>query len=306
MVVRFVAGAKALEDLHGFRNARLVDRDPLQTTGERAVLLDVLVLFVRGRADDPKLTGGQHRLDQRRQIHRAAGGRAGADRRVDLVNEQDRQLPLRQRVDHRLEAFLEVTAEARAGEQGAGIEREHLGAFEEYPARRPAAGAPRGLGDRGLADPGIPDEHRIVLPPPAQDLDRPLQLVGTTNQRIELAVARPRGEVGGVSGQRIPLRRAAALTLTRVGIAGARRLGRAGARRRHLGEPMREELRDVEERDPLRREQLRGVRLRLLQRGHDHVASPHFLTPGTLDLEHCGLEHAAERQRLLRLLGCRA
>ena len=69
---------------------RLLDRDLLQPPRERAILLDVLVLVEGRRADDAQLAGGQHRLDQRRQIHRAAGGRAGADGRVDLVDEENR------------------------------------------------------------------------------------------------------------------------------------------------------------------------------------------------------------------------
>ena len=45
------------------------------------------------------------------------------------------------------------------------------------------------LGERGLADAGVADEHGIVLPPPAEDLHRPLQFVGAADERIELARA---------------------------------------------------------------------------------------------------------------------
>ena len=75
------------------------------------------------------------------EIHRAAGGRAGADRRVDLVDEEDRHRPLGQRRDDRLEALLEVAAEARAGEQRRRVEREDLGALRAAPARRRRAAA---------------------------------------------------------------------------------------------------------------------------------------------------------------------
>ena len=46
------------------------------------------------------------------------------------------------------------------------------------------------LGHRRLADAGLADEHGIVLAPPAEDLDRPLQLLLAPDQRIELR--RPR------------------------------------------------------------------------------------------------------------------
>ena len=49
------------------------------------------------------------------------------DHRVHLVDEQDRQRPLLERLDHGLEALLEVAAVARPGQQRAGVEREDLG-----------------------------------------------------------------------------------------------------------------------------------------------------------------------------------
>ncbi len=48
------------------------------------------------------------------------------DGRVHLVDEEDRLGPCGERGDDGLEALLEVAAEARAGEQRSGIEREHL------------------------------------------------------------------------------------------------------------------------------------------------------------------------------------
>jgi hypothetical protein len=47
---------------------------------------------------------------------------AGADDRVDLVDEQDRVGLALQRLEHRLDAVLEVAAVARAGEQRAQVE----------------------------------------------------------------------------------------------------------------------------------------------------------------------------------------
>ena len=171
---------------------RLVDGDLLQPPRERAVLLDVLELLVRRRADDAELAGREDRLDQRRQIHRAAGGRAGADGGVDLVDEQDRHRALGERVDDRLEALLEVAAEPRAGEQRAGVEREDLGALRAPPARRPAAAA--------CASPSA----SAVLPTPASPTNTGLFLrrrqrisivrcssVDAADQRIEHAACAP-------------------------------------------------------------------------------------------------------------------
>ncbi len=65
---------------------------------------------------------------------------------------------------------------------------------------------------------------------------------------------------------------------------------------------MRDELRDVQACDPLRSQQLGGVRLGLLERGREHVARLHFLATRALDLQNGRLQHAAEGERLFRLL----
>jgi hypothetical protein len=54
------------------------------------LLEDAAKFLIGGRADAAQLAVGEHRLDQVRGIHDAARGRAGADDRVDLVDEQDR------------------------------------------------------------------------------------------------------------------------------------------------------------------------------------------------------------------------
>ena len=96
------------------------------------------------------------------------------------------------------------------GEQRAGVEREHLRALQQVGDVVAEQARREPFGQRRLADARVADEDRVVLPPPAQDLHRPLQLVGAADQRIELAGARARGQVHGVGAQRIAGRRAAA------------------------------------------------------------------------------------------------
>ena len=105
------------------------------------------------------------------EIHRAAGRRAGADGRVDLVDEEDRLRPLRERRDDGLEALLEVAAEARAREQRAGVEREDFRVLQRL--LDIVGQQPRGepFGHRGLADAGLADEHRVVLAAAAEHFD---------------------------------------------------------------------------------------------------------------------------------------
>ena len=128
--------------------------------------------------------------------------------------------------DDGLEAFLEVAAESRAGEERARVEREDLGALEQI--RDVVLEQPRGepLGERRLPDAGIADEHRVVLAAPAENLHGALELGAAPDQRVELAVAGAFGEVDGVRGERIARRAAAAFAGARLGVtrrfAGAR------------------------------------------------------------------------------------
>ena len=137
----------------------------------------------------------QRRLEQVAGVERAARGGAGADQRVDLVDEQDRVRLVLQRLQHALQALLEVAAVLGAGQQRAHVERvdggigQHLG----HVGLRDAPG--QALGDRGLADAGLADQQRVVLAPAAQHLDHALDLVLAPDQRIDLAVARELVEV---------------------------------------------------------------------------------------------------------------
>jgi hypothetical protein len=71
------------------------------------------------------------------------------------------------------------------------------------------------LGDRGLADPGLADEQRVVLAPTAEDLDGALDLHLAADQRVDLAGFGTLIEVG-----RVFLQRTTALGLARIGTRG--------------------------------------------------------------------------------------
>ena len=91
LVIVLEIGLEALEDFDRVRDRRLVDVDLLEPAHQRAVLLEILPVFlVGGRADAAHRAGRQRRLEQVRRIHRAAGGGARADHGVDFVDEQDR------------------------------------------------------------------------------------------------------------------------------------------------------------------------------------------------------------------------
>ena len=178
---------------------RLVDEDRLEAPLERGVLLDVLAVLVeRRRADGVELAAGEHRLEQVRGVHRALGG-ARPDDRVELVDEQDHlALGVLDLLEDGLEALLELAAELGAGDQRAEVERDDALVLE--PLGHVAADDPLGepLDDGRLADAGLADQDRVVLRPPAEDLDDPPDLVVATDDRVELSRPRLDGQVAAV------------------------------------------------------------------------------------------------------------
>ena len=131
LVIVLEIGLEPLQDLDCVRNRRFVDVDLLEAAHQRAVLLEILAVFlVGGRADAAHRARRQRRLEQVRGIHGAAGGGAGADHGVDLVDEHDRAGIGLDLLDDLLEPLLEIAAIARAGKQRAHVERKHGGVLE--------------------------------------------------------------------------------------------------------------------------------------------------------------------------------
>ena len=114
-VVDLVALAQPAQDRDRLLDRRLVDEDRLEAPLEGGVLLDVLAVLVeRRRADRVELAAGEHRLEQVGGVHRALG-RAGADDRVQLVDEQDDPaVGVLDLLEDGLEALLELAAELGA------------------------------------------------------------------------------------------------------------------------------------------------------------------------------------------------
>ena len=194
-VVRLVLVADALQDLDRVGERRLVDLDRLEPALERGVLLDVLAVLVeRGGADGLQLAAGQHRLEDAGSVDRALG-RTGTDERVDLVDEQDDVAAGLDLLEHLLEALLEVAAVARAGDEGAEVERVQLLLVERVGDVVVDDLLGEALDDRRLADARLADQHRVVLGAAAEDLHDPLELAAATDDRVELALARHLREV---------------------------------------------------------------------------------------------------------------
>ena len=168
----------------------LADEHLLEAALERRVLLDVLAVLVeRGGADHAQLTAGEHRLDHVAGVHRGVAGRAGADDGVQLVDEGD-DLPLGvgDLLQHGLEPLLELAAVLGAGDHRAQVER-HRARLPLQALGHVAGDDPLGqaLDDRGLADAGLADQHRVVLGAAGEHLDDAADLGVAADDRVDLA-----------------------------------------------------------------------------------------------------------------------
>ncbi len=145
----------------------------------------------------------QRRFEQVGRIHRAVG-LAGADQGMHFVDEQDDAAFGRGHfLQHRLQPLLELAAVFRARDQRAEVERQQflvLEAFRHVAIEDPQRQA---LDDRGLADAGLADQHRIVLGAAGKHLNGAADFLVAPDHRIELAVARRLGQVAGIFLQRV-------------------------------------------------------------------------------------------------------
>ena len=215
-MVLLVLFLEAAQDRDRVLDARLVDEHRLEAAGKRRVLLDMLAVFVeRGRADAMQFAARQRRLQQVRRVHRAVG-LAGADQRVHLVDEQDDAAGGRRDFrQHGLQPLLELAAIFRAGDQRAHVERHQLLVLQRLGHVAIDDAQRQAFGDRGLADAGFADQHRIVLGAPRQHLDGAADFLVAADHRIELAGARIGGQVARIFLQRV------------IALLGARRIGGA-------------------------------------------------------------------------------
>ena len=135
-----------------------------------------------------------------------AFGLAGADHRVQLVDEQDDLAFLfRQIVEHALQAFFELAAELRARDERAHVEREDAFALQAFGHFAVDDALREPLDDGRLADARLADQHGVVLRAAREHLHRAADLVVAADDRIELARRRARGHVDRVFLERAAL-----------------------------------------------------------------------------------------------------
>ena len=203
-VVRLVLLLQAAQDRDRVHDRRLADEDRLEAALERSVLLDVLAVLVEGgRPDGAQLAAREHRLEHLRRVDRALGS-TGADDRVQLVDEEhDLALGVLDLGEDGLQPLLEFAAVLRPGEQRTDVERPDtlpLQALGHVAGDDPLRET---LGDRGLADAGLADQHRVVLRAARENLDHAPDLLVAADDRVELALLRGLGQVAAELRERL-------------------------------------------------------------------------------------------------------
>jgi hypothetical protein len=188
-VVDLVALLEAAQDADRVLHGGLADVHLLEAALERRVLLDVLAVLVeRGGADHAQLAAGQHRLDHVAGVHRTLGA-AGADDRVQLVDEGDHLAGgVGDLLEHGLQPLLELAAVLGAGEHRGDVERDQALALQALGHVAVGDAAGEALDDRGLADARLADEDRIVLGATAEHLDDAPDLVVAPDDGVDLAL----------------------------------------------------------------------------------------------------------------------
>ena len=163
-VMDLVAFAQPAQDADGVFDRRFSHGHRLEAALERGVLLDVLAVLVDGgRADGVQLAARQHGLQHVRGVHRPLR-RASADDGVEFVDEQhDPALGFRHFLEHGLQAILELAAILGAGNQCPHVERDDALVFESFGHVAADDALGEALDNGRLADPGLADQHRVVL-----------------------------------------------------------------------------------------------------------------------------------------------
>jgi hypothetical protein len=157
------------------------------------------------------------------------------------------------------------------------------------------------LGDCSLADAGIADEQRIVLLPAAQHLDGAADLGFTSDQRIDLALARLLVEIDAIGFERVALllRLVAALGVgVLVGAAHRARFRHA----RPLGDAVADVIHRVVARHVLLLQEIGGMALALGEDRNQHVGAGHLFATRRLHVNDGALDDPLEAGGRLGIL----
>ena len=114
---------------------------------------------------------------------------------MDLVDEQNDALVLRDLLHNALHTVLKFAAVLRSRDHSGNIKSDYTLALERFGHNALGYPASKALYNCGLTDTGLTDKTGVILSPAREYLNNSLGLLFTTDNRVYLAVACKRGEV---------------------------------------------------------------------------------------------------------------
>ena len=193
-MVQLVALLQAAQNFEAQLQIRLADHHLLEAAVQCRILFHrEPVILRRGGTDAAQVSPGQGWLQQAAGIGAAA---ITANNGVQLIDEQHHPgIGTTHLLEHRAQAFLELTTELGTGDQSPEIQRHQpqtLQRLRHFTRHDPLR---QQLRNRCFANAGFTDEHRIVLAPAREHLDQVANFRITTDHRIEAACFRLFGEI---------------------------------------------------------------------------------------------------------------
>ena len=194
-MVILILRTDTLEDENSVVHRRSFHLHGLKTAVEGRVLLNIFPILVeRGCPDALQLTARKRRLENIGRVHGTLGG-TGADDGVELVNEEDDVFRALNLVHDGLDALFKLATVFSAGDHQGEVEGDDLFLGENFRDVTAHNFLRESLDQRGLADARFADEDGVVLRAATKDLDDATNLVLTSDDRVQLALARKFGEI---------------------------------------------------------------------------------------------------------------
>src|SRR5262245_44962085 len=123
---------------------------------------------------------------------------------MELVDEEyDAPVGLGDFLEHRLQALLEFASVLRTRDERAHVERKDLLVLQTLRHVTPDDPLGKALDDRGLADPWLADENRVVLGAPGEHLDDAPDLLVTPDDRVQRALPCELRQIAPITLQRL-------------------------------------------------------------------------------------------------------
>ena len=164
LVMILIALLQSTKDGDGREFVGFVDHHRLETTLQRLVLFEVLLVFVqRGSTDGTQLTTCQGRLQDVSSIHGSLAA-AGSHQRMNLVDEEDDfAFGLRHLLHDALQSLLELTFVLRTCQQCTHVEREELLVLQVFWHVATYDSLGETFHDGGLTRTRLTNQDRVVL-----------------------------------------------------------------------------------------------------------------------------------------------